>query len=65
MSLYGDQEISYRGEMRYTFRDFRHRIGRLASALSALGARHGISPLVKQATGLFGGATARSVRVRG
>ncbi len=41
VSLYGDQEISYRGQMRYTFRDFRARIGKLASALSALGARHG------------------------
>ncbi|QBY51583.1 MULTISPECIES: fatty acid--CoA ligase [Cupriavidus] len=41
LSLYGDQEISYRGEMRYTFRDFRRRIGKLASALAALDIRHG------------------------
>jgi fatty-acyl-CoA synthase len=41
LDLFGHQEISYRGEMRYTYRDFRGRIGRLASALSSLGARHG------------------------
>ncbi len=41
LSLYGDQEISYRGEMRYTYRDFRRRVGQLASTLTALGARHG------------------------
>lgn len=46
LSLYGDQEISYRGEMRYTFRDFRQRIGQLASALSTLGARHGTTVAV-------------------
>jgi fatty-acyl-CoA synthase len=46
LSLYGDQEITYRGEMRYSFREFRHRIGRLASALSALGARHGTTVAV-------------------
>ncbi|MDM0072588.1 fatty acid--CoA ligase [Variovorax sp. J31P207] len=46
LSLHGDQEISYRGEMRYSFRDFRRRIGRLASALSALGARHGTTVAV-------------------
>ncbi|MEM5276908.1 fatty acid--CoA ligase [Cupriavidus taiwanensis] len=46
LSLYGDQEISYRGEMRYTFRDFRHRIGQLASALADLGARHGTTVAV-------------------
>ena len=41
LDLFADQQISYRGEMRYTYRDFRGRIGRLASALSSLGARHG------------------------
>lgn len=41
MSLYGDQEISYRGEMRYTYRDFHARLGRLAGALASLGVRHG------------------------
>ncbi|HJV24606.1 MAG TPA: fatty acid--CoA ligase [Aromatoleum sp.] len=46
VSLYGDQEITYRGEMRYHFRDFRERIGRLASALSALGVRHGTTVAV-------------------
>ena len=46
LSLHGDQEISYRGETRYSFRDFRQRIGRLASALSALGARHGTTVAV-------------------
>ncbi|MCA3208560.1 fatty acid--CoA ligase [Cupriavidus sp.] len=41
MCLHGDQEISYRGEMRYTYRDFHQRLGRLANALGALGVRHG------------------------
>jgi fatty-acyl-CoA synthase len=41
LALHGDQEITYRGQMRYTYRDFRGRIGRLASALSALGTRQG------------------------
>jgi fatty-acyl-CoA synthase len=41
LGLYGDQEITYRGELRYTYRDFRRRIGQLASALAALGVRHG------------------------
>ncbi|CAG9172315.1 Long-chain-fatty-acid--CoA ligase [Cupriavidus laharis] len=41
LSLYGDQEISYRGEMRYTYRDFRRRVGQLASTLATLGATHG------------------------
>ncbi|MCO5401609.1 fatty acid--CoA ligase [Ralstonia soli] len=40
-SLYGDQEITYRGELRYSFHAFRQRVGRLASALTALGVRHG------------------------
>ena len=46
LSLYGDQEINYRGETRYTFREFRQRIGQLASALSTLGARHGTTVAV-------------------
>jgi fatty-acyl-CoA synthase len=41
MCLHGDQAISYRGEMRYTYRDFHQRLGRLANALGALGVRHG------------------------
>jgi fatty-acyl-CoA synthase len=41
LALYGDQEITYRGELRYTYRDFRRRIGQLASALQGLGVRHG------------------------
>ena len=32
LSLYGDQEITYRGKVRYTYRDFRRRVGQLASA---------------------------------
>jgi len=39
--LYGDQEITYRGELRYSYRTFRQRIGQLASALAALGVQHG------------------------
>ncbi|WP_018314099.1 fatty acid--CoA ligase [Cupriavidus sp. UYPR2.512] len=46
VSLHGDQEISYRGQKRYTFRDFRGRIGKLASALTALGAGHGTTVAV-------------------
>ncbi len=41
ISLHGDQEISYRGESRYTYRDFNVRLGKLASALTSLGVRHG------------------------
>ena len=41
LSLYGDQEITYRGEMRYTYRTFRQRVGQLASALAGQGVRHG------------------------
>lgn len=41
MSLHGDQEISYRGDMRYSYRDFHRRLGRLANTLGALGVRHG------------------------
>ena len=46
LSLYGDQEITYRGELRYTYRDFRRRVGQLASALEGLGVRHGTTVAV-------------------
>jgi fatty-acyl-CoA synthase len=46
LDLHADQEISYRGGLRYTYRDFRGRIGRLASALASLGARHGTTVAV-------------------
>ena len=46
LSLYGDQEITYRGEVRYTYRDFRRRVGQLASALEGLGVRHGATVAV-------------------
>ncbi len=46
LSLYGDQEIIYRGELRYTYRDFRRRVGQLASALEGLGVRHGATVAV-------------------
>lgn len=39
--LSGDQEITYRGALRYSYRTFRQRIGQLASALAALGVQHG------------------------
>ena len=41
MSLYAEQEITYRGELRFTYRQFRERIGRLASGLAALGVKQG------------------------
>ena len=46
LNLYGDQEITYRGELRYTYRDFRRRVGQLASALAGLGVRHGTTAAV-------------------
>lgn len=46
VSLHGDQEITYRGEMRYTFTQFRERIGKLASALRTLGVQHGTTVAV-------------------
>jgi fatty-acyl-CoA synthase len=46
LSQYGDQEIVYRGELRYSFREFSQRLGRLANALSALGVRHGTTVAV-------------------
>lgn len=41
VSLHGDQEITYRGGQRFTFGQYRERIGRLASALAAQGVAHG------------------------
>lgn len=41
LCLYGDQEITYRGELRYNFRQFRERVGRLASMLNSLKVRPG------------------------
>lgn len=41
MSLHADQEITYRGQMRYSYRDFRHRIGQLANVLTKLDVRRG------------------------
>ncbi len=38
-----DQEIVYRGDVRITYREFRDRLGRLASALTALGATEGMT----------------------
>ncbi|NMG16140.1 fatty acid--CoA ligase [Aromatoleum bremense] len=46
VSLHGDQQITYRGELRFTYRDFRDRIGKLASALASLGVRHGTTVAV-------------------
>ncbi len=46
LSLYGDQEITYRGKIRYTYRDFRRRVGQLASVLEGLGVRHGATVAV-------------------
>ncbi|MDR2334813.1 MAG: fatty acid--CoA ligase [Burkholderiaceae bacterium] len=46
MSLHGDQEITYRGEMRYTYRDFNRRIAQLANALTALDVRAGTTVAV-------------------
>ncbi|MBP0595474.1 fatty acid--CoA ligase [Paraburkholderia sp. LEh10] len=41
LSIHGDQEITYRGELRYSFRQFRERVGQLASLLHGLDVRHG------------------------
>ncbi len=46
VAVHGGQEISYRGERRYRYRDFRERIGRLASMLAALGVRRGTTVAV-------------------
>ncbi|CAB3793224.1 Long-chain-fatty-acid--CoA ligase [Paraburkholderia caffeinitolerans] len=45
-SVSAGQEICYRGELRYTFADLRARIGKLASALEALGVGHGATVAV-------------------
>jgi fatty-acyl-CoA synthase len=41
MTQNADQEIVYRDISRYTYRDFRDRIGRLADALTAQGVVRG------------------------
>jgi fatty-acyl-CoA synthase len=41
-----DQEIIYRDQVRLTFRDMRERVGRLASALAALGVEQGTTVAV-------------------
>lgn len=46
MSLHADQEITYRGEMRYTYRDFNQRIAQLANALTGLEVRPGTTVAV-------------------
>ena len=46
MSLYGDQEICYRGEQRWRYRDFQGRIGQLANALQAQGVAPGTTVAV-------------------
>ncbi len=46
MSLHGDQEITYRGQMRYSYRDFNRRIGQLANALTALDVQQGTTVAV-------------------
>jgi fatty-acyl-CoA synthase len=46
LTLHGEQEITYQGNVRYRFRDFRNRIGQLASALQALEVRQGTTVAV-------------------
>jgi fatty-acyl-CoA synthase len=41
LSVRADQEISYRGDQRYTFAAFRRRVGQLANALATLDVRAG------------------------
>jgi fatty-acyl-CoA synthase len=41
LAIAPEREITYRGEFRYSYRTFRERIGRLASALSGLGIEPG------------------------
>jgi fatty-acyl-CoA synthase len=41
MALAGDQEIVYRDQVRYRYRDFRDRLGRLANVLAGLGVKQG------------------------
>ncbi|AQV99066.1 long-chain fatty acid--CoA ligase [Cupriavidus necator] len=46
LSLYGDQQITYRGQQRHSYREFRQRVGRLACALAAQGVAHGTTVAV-------------------
>ncbi|EHP40618.1 AMP-dependent synthetase/ligase [Cupriavidus basilensis OR16] len=46
LSVHGDQEITYRGELRYSLRQFRERVGQLASMLTGLDVRHGATVAV-------------------
>lgn len=46
LTLSPEQEIVYQDTTRYTYQAFRQRIGKLASALDALGARHGTTVAV-------------------
>ncbi|ODV44414.1 long-chain fatty acid--CoA ligase [Cupriavidus sp. UYMMa02A] len=46
LSIHGDQEITYRGERRYSFRQFRERIGQLACVLKGQDVRHGTTVAV-------------------
>ncbi len=46
VSQHGDHEITYRGELRFSFRQFRERVGKLASALAGLGVRQGTTVAV-------------------
>jgi fatty-acyl-CoA synthase len=41
MALAADQEIVYRDQFRYRYRDFRGRLARLANMLTGLGVKHG------------------------
>lgn len=41
LAIAPEQEISYQGRLRYTYRDLRQRIGRLASGLAGLGVESG------------------------
>ena len=41
LAVAGDQEITYRGKVRHSYRELRQRIGRLASALAAQGVEPG------------------------
>ncbi|KVG31098.1 fatty acid--CoA ligase [Burkholderia diffusa] len=46
LMLNGEQEITYQGDRRYRYGDFRIRVGRLASMLHTLGVRHGATVAV-------------------
>jgi acyl-CoA synthetase (AMP-forming)/AMP-acid ligase II len=41
MALAADQEIVYRDQIRYRYRDFRGRLARVANVLASLGVKHG------------------------